>query len=133
MTTPAAAANYLSDHLADWHAKGYALHNPNSLPVEKLPVIYGFNNGGSAGWYQAHIIAQDGTPLGAHICSHEGYMRADLGVLEGSRPDRHETFRAHYPDGYRMDFVSSADFTGHEGLSAALAAYDAAHPEESSK
>jgi len=53
----------------------------------------------------AQLLAEDGTALGSHLCSAEGYMPHDLGILDGSRPDRHEDFRAHYPDGYRMDFV----------------------------
>jgi hypothetical protein len=33
-------------------------------------------------------------------------MRADLGILEGTRQDRHDgQYKLHYPDGYRMDFV----------------------------
>lgn len=77
-------------------------YNPNDRPVEELPVIYGFNNGGSPGWYQGVLLAEDGTCLGGHVCSHESFMPGDLGVLEGSRNDRHEHFRQHYPDGYRM-------------------------------
>jgi hypothetical protein len=46
-------------------------------------------------------------------------MRHDLGILEGTRPDRHETFQQHYPDGYCMDFVPRDDVMTHEGLKAA--------------
>jgi hypothetical protein len=83
-------------------------------------VIYGFNNGGSAGLLSAVLIAEDGTTLGGHACSAEGYMPYDLGVIEGSRPDRHETFRAHYPEGYRMEFVPYADVAGHAALKEAF-------------
>ena len=48
------------------------------------------------------------------ICAH------DLGfVLTDERPDSHETFREHYPDGYRMEFVPAKDVRGHSGLMAA--------------
>jgi hypothetical protein len=97
----------------------YAVHNPHGKPLEELPVIYGFNNGGSPGWYSGVLLAEDGTCLGGHICSHEVYMSGDLGILAGSRPDRHETFREHYPDGYRMEFVGEADVRTHPGLEAA--------------
>lgn len=106
MTTPAAANYYLAKHLLEWEGAPHAVRNPHNKPVETLPVIFGFNNGGSSDWWHATLIAEDGTGLGGHICSHEGYMRHDLGVIEGSRPDRHEDFRKHYPDGYRMAFVS---------------------------
>lgn len=100
----------------------FAVFNPHGKPVETLPVIYGFNNGGSPGWFSGCLLAEDGTHLGGHICSHELYMPGDLGVIEGRRADRHETFRAHYPDGYRMDFVGYADVHQHSGLKAAIAA-----------
>lgn len=87
----------------------YAIYNPHQKPVDELPFIIGFNNGGSPGWFSGVLIAEDGTGLGGHLCSHEGFMYGDLGILDGSRPDRHEGFRQHYPDGYRMDFVSHAD------------------------
>lgn len=109
MTTEAAARLYEAQHLAQWGDKGWACHNPHGKPVEELPIIYGFNNGGSAGWMHAQLIAEDGTGLGSHLCSSEGYMPYDLGILEGSRPDRHEHFRGHYPDGYRMAFVSHSE------------------------
>ena len=109
MTTEAAARLYEAQHLAEMEGKGYAVFNPHGKPIAELPVIYGFNNGGSPGWFSACLIAEDGTGLGGHICSSEGYMPHDLGILDGTRPDRHETFREHYPDGYRMDFVSYAD------------------------
>ena len=109
MTTPQAAADYLADHLSSNAEKGYAVYNPKGLLEDQLPVIFGFNNGGSPGWFSAVLLAQDGTSLGGHLCSNEGYMPYDLGVLENSRPDRHETFREHYPEGYRMDFISFDD------------------------
>lgn len=122
MTSPARERLYLAQHLVEWEGKGYAVHNPDGLPLEELPVIYGFNNGGSPGWYNAIAIAEDGHALGAHICSAEGYMPHDLGVLEGSSPNRHERFRKHYPGGYRMDFVGfeEAKARSHPGLEESL-------------
>jgi hypothetical protein len=98
----------------------YAVYNPHDKPVEELPFIWGFNNGGSPGWWYGQLISEDGKGLGGHLCSHEGYMPGDLGCLEGHRPDRHETFRKYYPNGYRMDFVSYGDVAGHEGLQRAF-------------
>lgn len=116
MTTPAAERLYLAQHEVEWEGKGYVVHNPHGKPLDELPFIYGFNNGGKPGWYNGVLLAEDGTCLGGHACSHEGYMPHDLGVLEGSRPDRHETFRTHYPDGYRMEFVPEAEVRTHNGL-----------------
>ncbi len=120
MTTPEAASLYEAQHHARMRGKKYAVYNPHEKPAEDLPTIYGFNNGGGAGFMQAQLMAEDGTPLGSHLCSSEGYMLHDLGILEGTRPDRHEEFCKHYPDGYRMDFVSYEDVRGHEGLMRAI-------------
>jgi hypothetical protein len=115
MTTKAAAALYEAQHLYAMEGKGWAVYNPDGLPVMELPVIYGFNNGGSPGWYSAVLIAEDGTGMGGHVCSSPAYMLHDLGILEGTRPDRHEGFREHYPHGYRMEMVEG-DIKQHVGL-----------------
>lgn len=106
MTTEAAAAQYLAEHLEACRGKKYVVHNPLNKPEAELPVIYGLCNGGSHDWLQALAIAEDGTSLGGHICSNEAYMPHDLGIIEGSRLDRHEeSYKPHYPEGYRMEFV----------------------------
>lgn len=120
MTTREQAEIYLAKHLIEWMGKPYALFNPHDKPLDELPVIYGFNNGGLSGWYNAVLLAEDGAGLGGHLCSDEGYMPHDLGILEGSRPDRHGTFRAHYPDGYQMAFIPSNEVMTHPGLDAAV-------------
>lgn len=119
MTTRAAEAHYLAEHLHKVEGRGYAIYNPHGKPVSELPVIYGFNNGGPSYMLSAVLMAEDGECLGGHGCSSEGYMPHDLGILEGTRPDRHETFKAKYPDGYRMDFVGANDVMTHPGLEAA--------------
>jgi len=120
MTTAAAAASYLAQHQRQWDDAHWAVFNPQSKPIDELPVIYGFNNGGSRDWWHAQLIAEDGTGLGGHLCSAEGYMPHDLGILEGSRPDRHESFRQHYPGGYRMAFVPYTEIETCEALQAAF-------------
>lgn len=119
MTTPEAAARYEADHVREWNCKPLAFYNPHERPVEELPIIYGFNNGGRPGWLIGQLLAEDGTGLGGHICSSEAYMPHDLGCLEGARPDRHEEFRTHYPDGYRMVFVGASESETHPGIEAA--------------
>lgn len=130
MTTPAAERLYQAQHMHKMEGKGWAVHNPNNRPIDELPVIYGFNNGGSPGWYSAVLLAEDGKCLGGHCCSHECYMEHDLGILEGTRPDRHETFREHYPDGYRMVFVGADAVKDHPGLTAAYERNQASRPAE---
>jgi hypothetical protein len=120
MTTEAAARLYEAQHLYEMEGKGNALYNPEQRPYEELPIIYGFNNGGSPGWFSAVLIAEDGTCLGGHVCSSEAYMPHDLGILVGTRPDRHESFKMHYPRGYRMVFVPSDQISTHEKLNKAF-------------
>lgn len=121
MTTNEAAKRYEQEHVARVANRGWAVFNPNELPEGDLPIIYGFNNGGSPGWYSAVLLAEDGTCLGGHVCSSEAYMPHDLGILEGSRPDRHEGFREHYPGGYRMEFVGHNEVGGHGKLQVVFA------------
>lgn len=83
------------------------------------PKIFAFSNvGGGDGI--AYAIAQDGTVLGSHWCSDERYVPNDLGVRDGSRPDRHTTYAKHYPDGYEMEFVLACDVRSHKDLNEAF-------------
>lgn len=121
MTTPAAEVLYLAQHTYEHEGNGWALFNPHNKPITELPTIYGFNNGGSPGWYCAVAIAEDGAELGGHLCSHEWYMKHDLGIMEGTRPDRHKNeYQKHYPNGYKMEFVPSEEITGHAKLNEAF-------------
>lgn len=85
-----------------------------------MPKIYCFSavNGGGEG--PAYAMAEDGTVLGSHWCSYEGFVPNDLGVREGARLDRHEHYAKHYPDGYEMEFVRAADIDNHAGLKEAF-------------
>lgn len=120
MTTYAAAHFYEAQHLLEMEGRKIAFFNPHNKPIADLPVIYGFNNGGSPGWMNAVLLAEDGTHLGGHICSSEGYMPHDLGILEDTREDRHEEFKKHYPDGYRMEFIRGHNVMEHEALNEAV-------------
>lgn len=121
MTTPEAEALYLAQHIHSQRGRGIAIYNPHNKPLEELPFIYGFNNGGSPGWYHATAISADGHYLGGHICSHEDYMLHDLGILEGTRPDRHkDSYQVHYPNGYIMRFIPSSQIATDEGLQSAF-------------
>ena len=121
MTTKAAEALYLAEHEKKWKEKNWNLYNPENKSILDLPVIYGFNNGGSHGFCRAQLIAEDGAALGSHACSHESYMAYDLGIVGDYRnDDRHLDFKKHYPDGYRMEFVSLSEAASHEGLQLAF-------------
>ena len=82
--------------------------------------IYCFSNVVGGGDGIAYAMGDDGQVLGSHWCSCEFYVPGDLGVKEGSRPDRHETYSKHFPNGYEMEFVRSSDIETHEGLKEAF-------------
>lgn len=123
MTTKAAAEMYKAMHIAENENKDTVIFNPYSKPVNGLPVIYAFSNVIGGGDGQALAMAEDGLCLGEHWCSAEAYVPHDLGVLVGTRDDRHETYRAHYPDGYRMEFVPARDMKSHPGIAIAYELY----------
>lgn len=64
---------------------------------QSKPAIYLFSNSVD-GDGVAYAMAEDGTVLGSHFCSHWGYMRHDL----HDRPDRKQVCEEHYPDGYHL-------------------------------
>jgi len=82
--------------------------------------IYCFSNTKNGGEGPAVAMGDDGVVLGGHFCSHEGFVPGDLGVTEGSRPDRHKTYKEHFPDGYEMEFVPVRELDSHEGLQKAF-------------
>lgn len=120
MTIPEAARQYEFEHIYKYKGRPVAVFNPQNKPINELPVIYGFNDGGGKDWLHAVLLSEDGVHLGSHICSSEAYMPADLGIIEDTRPDRHERFRKHYPNGYRMEFVGYDNVSAHAGLNKAL-------------
>lgn len=64
---------------------------------DTFPAIYLFSNS-LDGDGLAYAMAEDGTVLSSHWCSHWGYMRHDL----HDRPDRKQVCEKHYPNGYRL-------------------------------
>lgn len=96
------------------------IYNPENKALEELPAIMCFSNVKGGGDGIALAIAESGWVLGSHWCSHEAYVRNDLGVSPGSRPDRHETYRNHYPHGYKMEFIPSEFVLTHEKLNQTL-------------
>jgi hypothetical protein len=86
--------------------------------------IYGFNNGGNPGFLHAIAICEDGHVLGQHLCSHEGFMRHDLGF--GDSTWKHENYDKHCgADGWELVWVdypsNSPELDAAIGLNKALA------------
>ena len=81
-----------------------------------LPKIYCFMSSMSDIGGIAYAIAEDGNVLGSHFCGGEWFVEQDLGVTKDTRPDKHETYKKHYPNGYEMVFVQMEDIEAHKGL-----------------
>ena len=80
--------------------------------------IYCFNNGGSLGFMSAVAIAEDGTCVGRHCCSHEAYMQHDLGI--GS-DWKHDGYDKHYGEGnWELEWVPTNNIESHDGLQEAF-------------
>ena len=47
----------------------------------------------------ACAIAEDGTGLAAHMCSHRGWIPHDMGITSNWK---HEVYDKHYPNGYEL-------------------------------
>ena len=127
MTTLVAAVMYEAQHVYNYSNSKDVVYNPHEKPIQELPSIYGFNNGGTYGYMIAQLISQDGVNLGSHICSSEPYMAADLGVIEPNS-SRHDKFKEHYPDGYKMEFVGYHLVATHTGLQQAFKNYEIKNP-----
>jgi|ERR1051326_1850680 hypothetical protein len=80
--------------------------------------LYIFNNSpGNTDWNVCHSMADDGTHLGSHVCSHEHFMQYDL----HDRKDRLETILQHFNgEPYELELISADDVLSHAGLKEAL-------------
>lgn len=89
--------------------------------------IYCFNNGGAPRFLSALAIAEDGTVLAEHCCSHEAFMRHDLG-MDGSTW-KHERYDKHYGAGqWELIWIANPDSSAE--LKEAVALNKAGIPEE---
>ena len=97
-------------------------------PENRLPTIYGYAEPFElTGDVIAVAIAEDGTQLSTHLSSHEGWAAEDLGMNGVWKQHKHEEYAAHYPHGYKTEFVPSHEVERHAGLQTALQKYSAAH------
>lgn len=82
-----------------------------------LPRIYVLCNSCAPEWHSAMALAEDGTYLAGHICSHHGYIPHDMGIEEGGW--KRDLYAKHYPQGFVVEWVEKP--REHAGLMAAYA------------
>lgn len=81
--------------------------------------ILAFNNGGSRGFQSCVAIGEDWRIVGNHCCSHEGFMKGDIGVVGNWH---HEEYDSAYGRGnWTIEWVETSDLKTHAGLIAAIA------------
>jgi len=78
-----------------------------------MPKVYLVVIGRSGNDVIGCALAEDGEPLGSHLSSSEGWLKADL-----ESEHHQEAYKEHYPNGYEMEFVSKPK--EHEGYQKAL-------------
>lgn len=75
----------------------------------ELPAIYIFANNRIQGEPNCIALAEDGTCVGGHFSSSNGFARLDMGLVEGHDwSKKNEGYAKHYPNGYRLvDLIES--------------------------
>lgn len=78
--------------------------------------IYCFNNGGQPGLLLAVAVCEDGHCLAQHVCSSEGFMPHDLGMVGTWK---HDIYNSHCGEGnWELEWVPNPK--EHEGLKEAF-------------
>ncbi len=96
------------------------------------PTIYAFDNtAGDGDWHSGVALAEDGECLSGHASSSYSWSRLDMGTpIEvetgrffpaGPGVNKHESYLAHYPQGYIFEWIPREDVPTHAGLNAAFA------------
>jgi len=71
-----------------------------------LPKIYVWCNSCQPQWHHAMAMAEDGTHLASHICSHHGFIPGDVGINPGGW--KRDLYEAHYPGGFEVVWIEDA-------------------------
>ena len=64
-----------------------------------------------------YALAEDGEGLASHYSSSVSFSKHDMGLTSDWK---HENYKAHYPDGFELEWIDEADLGKHEGFQAAL-------------
>lgn len=84
--------------------------------VSKPKVFLFINSGAGTDMVMSMAMAEDGTVVGGHCSSSNGFAKHDIGATSTWH---HDGYAKHYPDGYECEWVD--DVKGHAGLMAASA------------
>ena len=79
--------------------------------------IYCFvNSGAESDWQNVLAMCEDGNVLASHISSSEHYARNDIGITSDRK---HDLYKKHCLDGYKLVWVDWKDVNNHEGIASA--------------
>lgn len=89
--------------------------------------IFVFNNGGSHGFMSAVALGDDGVLVAGHCCSHEGWMKHDMGLTSDWK---HEEYNAQYGEGnWKLEWIETDGLKEHAGLNAAIKLHESLNPQ----
>ncbi len=74
-----------------------------------------FKGGMSPNDVMGYALAEDGTALASHLCSHKGYAMSDMGWTSKAK---HDIYTKFYPDGFELEWVDEPE--NHSGWLAAI-------------
>lgn len=89
-----------------------------------LGIVKGSTAGGDV---MACALAEDGTSLANHLSSSADFAKHDIGLTSDWH---HDDYRAHYPDGYEVEWIDYEDLDAHKGFQKAWALYEAKECEQ---
>ncbi len=59
-----------------------------------------------------YALAEDGNGLGSHLSSGEEWSKHDMGLTSDWK---HDSYLAHYPDGFELEWIDEKDLDNHLG------------------
>jgi len=76
-------------------------------------------------------LCEDGNSLAGHLCSHEGFVKHDMGFTSDWK---HEHYDEHCgKDNWELEYIEDEDIEAHEGLQKAIKLNQELPEEESKK
>lgn len=82
--------------------------------------IYIWINQNSPGWVLPYAICEDGNVLAQHTCSHEHFVKFDMGITQDS-DRKHDLYDEHCgKDNWELEYIEEKDVLKHEGLTEAF-------------
>lgn len=114
----------VSNHTISNPIQEKVVYNPNEVPTEELPTIYGYKYRKiKEGFYHCALLADDGTMLWYKHAPDDDHEEGELKIFrepEAYNPELRQKLSNHYPNGYTLEYVNEDDIAAHVGLIEAI-------------